>query len=45
MRGGVGRGMRVDEIDHRIVVLNWLRRRGIVKEEGGEKKKNEQQEK
>lgn len=40
MRGRVGRGMRVDEVDHRILVLNWVRRRGIVeKEEGGETQK------
>ena len=42
MRGRVGRGMRVDEVDYRILVLNWVRRRGIVeKEEGGETQKNE----
>ena len=33
MRGRVSRGYRVDEADHRIVVLNWLRRRGVVEAE------------
>ena len=40
------RGSKVQDVDHRILVINWLRRRGVVvKEEGGEKQKNEQQEK
>ena len=33
MKGRVGRGLRVDEIDHRILVLNWIRRRGVVEKE------------
>jgi len=38
MRGRVSRGPRVDKIDHRIVVLNWLRRRGVVEKEKEVKK-------
>ena len=40
MRGIVG--SKVQDVDYRILVLNWMRRRGVVeKEEGGEKKENE----
>lgn len=40
MRGQIGRN-RVDDVDHRIVVLNWLRRRGVVEKEEEVKKENE----
>lgn len=42
MREKIGRDLRRGEIDHRIVVLNWLHRRGVNtdgEEEGG--KRNE----